>query len=79
MRNIETRRTTSTVADNGALLELMRNARLDEKKEQHFSFAMRLSVLAIHFQQKGYSAVEIIELLRKEAERFEHSAQEIIA
>ncbi|WP_374191021.1 DUF2732 family protein [Candidatus Symbiopectobacterium sp. 'North America'] len=33
----------------------------------------------MHAQQKEYSAVEIIELLRKEAERFEHSAQEIIA
>ncbi|MEQ9872120.1 DUF2732 family protein [Pectobacterium odoriferum] len=79
MRNIETRRTTSTVADNGALLELMRNARLDEKKDQHFSFALRLSALTVHFQQKEYSAPEIIELLRKEVDRFEHSAQEIIA
>ncbi|MEH0833294.1 DUF2732 family protein [Pectobacterium cacticida] len=76
MRNIETRR-TNVVAENAGLLELMRNARLDEKKDQHFSFALRLSALAIHFQQKGYSAVEIIELLRKEAERFEHSAQEL--
>ncbi|MFJ5341630.1 DUF2732 family protein [Pectobacterium sp. CHL-2024] len=76
MRNIETRR-TNAVADNGALLELMRNARLEEKKDQHFSFAMRLSALTVHFQQKGYSATEIIELLRKEAERFEHSAQEL--
>lgn len=76
MRNIETRR-TNVVAENGALLELMRNARLEEKKDQHFSFAMRLSTLTVHFQQKGYSATEIIELLRKEAERFEHSAQEL--
>ncbi|KFF72097.1 hypothetical protein IW01_05620 [Pectobacterium brasiliense] len=76
MRNLQTRR-TNVVADNGALLELMRNARLEEKKDQHFSFAMRLSALTVHFQQKGYSATEIIELLRKEAERFEHSAQEL--
>ncbi|GKW28012.1 DUF2732 family protein [Pectobacterium brasiliense] len=76
MRNIETRR-TNVVAENGGLLELIKDARLEEKKDQHFSFAMRLSALAIHFQQKGYTAVEIIELLRKEAERFEHSAQEL--
>ncbi|GKW23469.1 hypothetical protein PEC311524_10630 [Pectobacterium carotovorum subsp. carotovorum] len=76
MRNIETRR-TNVVADNGVMLELMKNARLEEKKDQHFSFAMRLSALTVHFQQKGYSATEIIELLRKEAERFEHSAQEL--
>ncbi|WP_409311528.1 DUF2732 family protein [Pectobacterium sp. B1J-3] len=76
MRNVQTRR-TNMVAENGGLLELMRNARLDEKKNQHLAFSMRLSALTVHFQQKGYSAVEIIELLRKEAERFEHSAQEL--
>lgn len=76
MKNIQTP-SISKVAGNNALLELMRNARLEEKKDQHFSFAMRLTSLTIHFQQKEYSAVEIIELLRKEAERFEHSAQEL--
>ncbi|MDY4387741.1 DUF2732 family protein [Pectobacterium aroidearum] len=77
MRNIQTP-STNRVAGNSALLELMRNARLEEKKDQHFSFAMRLAGLAIHFQQKECSATEIIELLRKEAERFEHSAQELV-
>ncbi|MDC9820933.1 DUF2732 family protein [Pectobacterium polonicum] len=76
MKNIQTP-SISKVAGNNALLELMRNARLEEKKDQHFSFAMRLSALTVHFQQKGYSATEIIELLRKEAERFEHSALEL--
>ncbi|POD93918.1 DUF2732 family protein [Pectobacterium odoriferum] len=77
MRNIETRRTTSTVPDNGVLLELMRKARLDEKKDQHFSFALRLSSLIVLFQKKELSATEIIELLSKEVDRFEHSAQEL--
>ncbi|WKA63676.1 DUF2732 family protein [Pectobacterium aroidearum] len=76
MRNIETH-SANQVVDNGALLELMRNARLDEKKNQHFSFALRLASLIVFFQKKELSATEIIELLRKEVDRFEHSAQEL--
>ncbi|MBA0204398.1 DUF2732 family protein [Pectobacterium aroidearum] len=76
MRNAEVR--TMQVAGNEALIELLKKARLEEKKDQHWSFAQRLAALALHAQQKGYSAVEAIELMRKEAEQFEHSSQEII-
>ncbi|MFT8211180.1 MAG: DUF2732 family protein [Symbiopectobacterium sp.] len=77
MRNAEVKQIR--VADNNALIGLLAKARLEEKKDQHLAFSIRLAALSIHAQQKEYSAVEIIELLRKEAERFEHSAQEIIA
>lgn len=76
MRNIETRR-TNVVAENGGLLELMSNARLDEKKNQHLLFSARLTSLASHAQKNGCSTAEIIELLRTEAEQLEHSAQEL--
>ncbi|POD89685.1 DUF2732 domain-containing protein [Pectobacterium odoriferum] len=76
MRNAEVK--TMQVAGSDALASLLGKARLDEKKDQHWSFSQRLTALALHAQQKEYSASEVIELLRKEAERFEHSAQEII-
>lgn len=71
-------RTTSTVADNSGLLELMRNARLEERKDQLLAFSLRLAALSIRVQKKECSAIEIIELLRDEAEQLAYSAQEII-
>ncbi|MGI8465589.1 DUF2732 domain-containing protein [Pectobacterium punjabense] len=76
MRNAEVK--TMQVAGSDALVSLLGKARLEEKKDQHWSFAQRLEALALHAQQKDYSAAEVIELMRKEAERFEHSSQEII-
>ncbi|MFJ5443563.1 MULTISPECIES: DUF2732 family protein [Pectobacterium] len=77
MRNADVR--TIKVELNEVLTELLKKARMDEKKDQHLAFSLRLAALSIHAQQKEYSAAEVIELLRKEAERFEHSSQEIIA
>ncbi|WP_440863379.1 DUF2732 family protein [Symbiopectobacterium purcellii] len=77
MRNAEVKPMRG--ADNNALVSLLTEARLEEKKDQHLAFSIRLAALSIHAQQKEYSAVEVIELLRKESERFENSAREIIA
>ncbi|WP_440866200.1 DUF2732 family protein [Symbiopectobacterium purcellii] len=77
MRNAEVK--PMRVADNNALVGLLTKARLEEKKDQHLAFSVRLATLSIHAQKKEYSSVEIIELLRKESERFENSAREIIA
>ncbi|MCA7001667.1 DUF2732 family protein [Dickeya solani] len=74
MRNIETR-TFKTASDN--MLPLLTAARLDERADQLFSMSVRLEALAIHAQQHDMTAVEIIELMRKEAARFEHSSQEL--
>ncbi|TAI86893.1 DUF2732 domain-containing protein [Pectobacterium versatile] len=76
MRNAEVK--AMQVAGSDALVSLLGKARLEEKKDQHWSFSQRLAALALHAQQKEFSAAEVIELLRKEAERFEHSSQEII-
>ncbi|MEI7340804.1 DUF2732 family protein [Pectobacterium brasiliense] len=77
MRNAEVREIKVDL--NEALIELLKKARLEEKKDQHLAFSLRLDALSIHAQKKELSTAEVIELLRKEAERFEHSSQEIIA
>lgn len=77
MKNAEIK--TMQVAGSEALVSLLGKAHLEEKKDQHWAFSQRLAALALHAQQKEFSAAEVIELLRKEAERFEHSSQEIIA
>ncbi|NKI75785.1 DUF2732 domain-containing protein [Dickeya sp. CFBP 2040] len=73
MKNDEV--TPMTVAADGALAELLKKARLEERKDQHLSFSVRLAALAIHAQQKSLSAAEVVELMRQESERFEHSVQ----
>ncbi|MFP1734042.1 DUF2732 family protein [Lonsdalea quercina] len=55
----------------------MTKTRLDERANQHFSMSVRLEALAIHIQQQGMDIHQAIDLLRKEAARFEHSAQEL--
>ncbi|GAB7260000.1 DUF2732 family protein [Dickeya ananatis] len=74
MRNIEKRQMT---VDNSGMLPLLTQARLDERADQLFSMSVRLEALAIHAQQHEMTAAEIIELMRKEAARFEHSSQEL--
>ncbi|MEI7367037.1 DUF2732 family protein [Pectobacterium sp. 1950-15] len=79
MRNAEVKKMQVVGSDVDVLVSLLGKARLEEKKSQHYEFSQRLEALALHAQQKEYSAAEVIELLRKEAERFERSSQEIIA
>ncbi|WJV64599.1 DUF2732 family protein [Pectobacteriaceae bacterium CE70] len=74
MRNIETRKTD--ISAKGSL-PLLNQARMDERSDQHFSVSIRLEALAIHIQKNGLSGKEAAELLRKEAVRFERSAQEL--
>ncbi|WP_233971714.1 DUF2732 domain-containing protein [Pectobacterium versatile] len=78
MRNAEVKAMQVAGSDVDVLVSLLGKARLEEKKSQHWEFSQRLAALALYAQQKGYSAVEVIELMRKEAERFENSSQEII-
>ncbi|ACS87594.1 DUF2732 family protein [Musicola paradisiaca] len=73
MKNAEVK--TMTVAADGALIELLNKARLEERKDQHLSFSLRLAALAIRAQQRDLSAAELVELMRQESERFEYSAQ----
>jgi len=74
MRNIRTR---NFKADDDALSAMLNKAKTEQRSDDALSVSIRLAALAIHARQKEMSAVEIIELLDKEAERFENQAQEL--
>lgn len=74
MRNIETR---NFKADDDALSAMLSKAKIEQRSDDALSVSIRLAALAIHARQKEMTAVEIIELLDKEAERFENQAQEL--
>jgi hypothetical protein len=74
MRNIQTR---DFKADEDALNALLSKAKTEQRSDDALSVSFRLAALAIHARKNEMSAVEIIELLDKEAERFENQAQEM--
>ncbi|WP_337011558.1 DUF2732 family protein [Pantoea sp. AS142] len=74
MRNIQNR---NFKADDDALNALLSKAKTEQRSDDALSVSIRLVALAVHARQKEMSAVEIIELLAKEAERFENLAQEL--
>ncbi|KAF6661648.1 DUF2732 domain-containing protein [Pantoea sp. EKM101V] len=74
MRNIQTR---NFKADEDALAALLSKAKNEQRSDDALSVSIRLAALAIHIRQQEMSAAEIIELLDKEAERFENQAQEM--
>jgi len=74
MRNIQTR---NFKADEDALAALLSKAKTEQRSDDALSVSIRLAALAIHVRQQEMSAAEIIELLDKEAERFENQAQEM--
>ena len=74
MRNIQTR---NYKADDDALRAMLNKAKTEQRSDDALSVSIRLAALAIQARQKEMSAVEIIELLDKEAERFENQAQEL--
>lgn len=74
MRNIQTR---SFKADDDALNALLSTAKSEQRSDDAMSVSIRLAALAIHARKEEMSAAEIIELLDKEADRFENQAQEM--
>lgn len=74
MRNIQAR---NFKADEDALAALLSKAKTEQRSDDALSVSIRLAALAIHVRQQEMSAAEIIELLGKEAERFENQAQEM--
>lgn len=74
MRNIQTR---NFIADEDSLSAMLNKAKTEQRSDDALSVSIRLAALAIHARQQEMSAVEIIELLDKEAERFENQAQEM--
>ncbi|GME39224.1 MULTISPECIES: DUF2732 family protein [unclassified Pantoea] len=74
MRNIQTR---NFKADEDALNALLSKAKTEQRSDDALSVSIRLAALAIHARKQEMSAAEIIELLDKEAERFENQAKEL--
>ncbi|MCH9270128.1 uncharacterized protein DUF2732 [Pantoea ananatis] len=74
MRNTETR---NFEADADALNALLSKAKTEQRSDDALAVSVRIAKLVIHARKKEMTAPEIIELLDKEAERFEHQAREM--
>lgn len=74
MRNTEIR---SFSTDSDALAVLLTDAKKEERKDRALAVSIRLEALATHIANKGMSAIEAAELLRREATRFENESQEL--
>lgn len=74
MRNIQVR---EFQVDNDALGTLLSQAKNEVRKSAAAVFSIRLEALATHIANKGMDGKEAAELLRREAIRFEHEAQEL--
>ncbi|HEN5222640.1 DUF2732 domain-containing protein [Klebsiella pneumoniae] len=74
MRNTETR---SFNTDSDALAVLLTDAKKEERKDRALAVSIRLEALATNIANKGMSAIEAAELLRREATRYENESQEL--
>lgn len=63
--------------DNDALGSLLNKAKNEERKARAAAVSIRLEALATHIANKEMNGKEAAELLRREAMRFEHEAQEL--
>lgn len=59
------------------LLEVIGIAKREERKGRALAVSIRLEALATHITNKGMSAIEAAELLRREATRYENESQEL--
>lgn len=59
------------------LLEVIGVAKREERKGRALAVSIRLEALANHIANKGMSAIEAAELLRREATRYENESQEL--
>ncbi|WNV99113.1 DUF2732 family protein [Klebsiella pneumoniae] len=59
------------------LLEVIGIAKREERKGRALAVSIRLEALATHIVNKGMSAIEAAELLRREATRYENESQEL--
>lgn len=63
--------------DDDALAALFKEAKKEERKDRALAVSIRLEALATHITNKGLSAIEAAELLRREATRYENESQEL--
>ncbi|MCP6111132.1 DUF2732 domain-containing protein [Klebsiella pneumoniae] len=56
---------------------LLDEAKSEERKGRALAVSIRLEALATHITNKGLSAIEAAELLRREATRYENESQDL--
>ena len=64
------------VAESDPLMAVIDIAKREERKGRALAVSIRLEALATHIANKGMSAIEAAELLRREATRYENESQE---
>lgn len=74
MRNTQTR---SFKADDEALNSMLSKAKKEQRSDDALATSIHIAALAIHARGKEMTATEIIELLEREAERYENQAREL--
>lgn len=74
MRNIQNRKFE---ADADALNAMLSKAKKEQRSDDALAVSIHIAALAIHARKKEMSASEIIELLDREAERYENQAREL--
>lgn len=65
------------VAESDPLMAVIDIAKREERKGRALAVSIRLEALATHIANKGMSALEAAELLRREATRYENESQEL--
>ncbi|WP_428943248.1 DUF2732 family protein [Pantoea sp. FN060301] len=58
------------------LNQLLTEARTEERKDKALAVSIRLKALAIVITRKEMNHKDVAELLRQEAQRFEHESQD---
>ncbi|MFS7361442.1 DUF2732 family protein [Rahnella inusitata] len=61
--------------DSDRLASLLKNAREESMVDAAVKYSGRLDRLASHIANEGFSAAEIVELLRQESEQFARAGQ----
>jgi len=61
--------------DSDRLASLLKNAREESMVDAAVKYSGRLDRLATHIVNEGFSAAEIVELLRQESEQFARAGQ----
>ena len=74
MRNIQNRKFE---ADADALNAMLSKAKKEQRSDDALAVSIHIAALAIHARKKEMSASEIIELLDREAERYENQSREL--
>lgn len=74
MRNTQTR---NFRADEDALSALLGKAKKEQRSDDALAVSIHIAALAIHARKQEMSAAEIIDLLDREAERYENQSREL--